>query len=346
MGNLLAYSGTAAKIRALRSRLLTPEDYRRLASASSVTDALACLRQKPAYRELFSGTDAAALHRGDIEKLLTSAVYQDFQSIYLFSPIGQRKFLDLYFRRYEIAILKTCLRMVFDHRDVTLNLRIFSEFFGKHSDINLEALAASRSVQEFTENLKGSIYYGTLSRLSPLPSPTLWDYEMSMDLFYFRWFFTAGEKLLKKEELAHFREAYGTKIDLLNLLWICRSRLFFHMESADIYAHLISVQYRLRTEDLKALAQAESPEDFLRLIGRTCYGKYFTDCTASHMQETYRVIRRHVQHRAATRDPYSIAPVISYLYDKEHEVTTITTILECVRYGLPLEKTKKYAKEV
>ena len=34
--------------------------------------------------------------------------------------------------------------------------------------------------------------------------------------------------------------------------------------------------------------------------------------------------------------------MISYLYEKEHEVDRLTTILECVRYGLPQEEFAKY----
>lgn len=41
-------------------------------------------------------------------------------------------------------------------------------------------------MEEFVENLKGSIYYEPLKRLSGLDNPTLWDYETAIDLFYFK----------------------------------------------------------------------------------------------------------------------------------------------------------------
>ncbi len=78
-------------------------------------------------------------------------------------------------------------------------------------------------------NLKGSIYYPALMRLSSLPNPTLWDYEMAIDLFYFKWFWNNGEKTLSKAQLKYFKEAYGTKMDLLNVRWIYRSRHYFQM---------------------------------------------------------------------------------------------------------------------
>lgn len=312
----------------------------------TVTEALAYLKKQPGYRELFADVDESSLHRGDIEKMLTNAIYRDFQNIYRFSPVGQRKFLELYFHRYEVSILKTCLRMVFDHRDVALDLKIFEDFFQRHSDISLRKVSESRTIEEFVANLKGSIYYDALSRLSNIRNPTLWDYEMAMDLFYFHWFFKTSEKVMSKDQLLHFREAYGTKMDLLNIMWIYRSRHFFHMTAAGIYANLIPVQHHLKKADIRALVEADSPEAFSAAVRHTWYGKRFDDFSPEHLQEIYSRIRQHVQHRSAAREPYSVATVISYLYDKEHEIDKITTVLECVRYGLSQEETLKYIKGV
>ena len=129
MGNLLAYSGTATKIRGMRRKLLTAKDFQHLASLTSVSDAIGFLKTKSAYAGIFANSNENSLHRGEIEKMLTNAIYTDFQSIYRFATIHQRKILDLYFRRYEIGLLKTCMRMVFDHRDVELNFDIFKDFF-------------------------------------------------------------------------------------------------------------------------------------------------------------------------------------------------------------------------
>ena len=179
MGNLLAYSGTATKIRGMRRKLLTAKDFQHLASLTSVSDAIGFLKTKSAYAGIFANSNENSLHRGEIEKMLTNAIYTDFQSIYRFATIHQRKILDLYFRRYEIGLLKTCMRMVFDHRDVELNFDIFKDFFEKHSDINLTALSNCKTLDEFVSLLKGSIYYRPLSLLSGLSEPTLWDYEMA-----------------------------------------------------------------------------------------------------------------------------------------------------------------------
>lgn len=335
MGQLLAYSGTTTKIRAIRSRLLTPDNYRELAAMNSVNDALAYLKRHPGYQKLFANVDESSLHRNEIEKMLTNAIYEDFQKIYRFATVHQRKFLDLYFRRYEIAILKTCMRMVFDHRDIALDLTIFEEFFEKHSDLDLKKLSTSKDLEDFMNNLKGSIYYNALNRLSNIQNPTLWDYEMSIDLFYFKWFWNSKEKVFRKKEKKIFMDAYGTKMDLLNIRWIYRSKKYFHMTNPEIYALLIPVLYHLKKEEIRAMVETPTMDDLDVLIRKTYYGRHYENYTLDTLDQTYNGIRFDIQHRNAKQDPYSIASVISYLFEKEHEIDNLTIVLECVRYGLP-----------
>ncbi|MFR2718554.1 MAG: V0D/AC39 family V-type ATPase subunit [Ruminococcus sp.] len=90
-----------------------------------------------------------------------------------------------YFGRYEVSIMKECLNKIFDHRDVNLDLSLFKPFFDKHSQLDINLLTASRSIEEFVSHLRGTSYYQPLAALSGLETPTLFDYEMALDLSYF-----------------------------------------------------------------------------------------------------------------------------------------------------------------
>lgn len=342
MGNLLAYSGTATKIRGMRRKLLTVKDFQNLASLTSVGEAIGFLKTKSAYSRIFKDSDENALHRAEIEKMLTNAIYMDFQKIYRFATVHQRKILDLYFRRYEIGLLKTCMRMVFDHRDVELDLSIFQEFFEKHSDIDLRALSNCKTLDEFVNLLKGSIYYKPLALLSGLSEPTLWDYEMALDLCYFKWFWEGRKKVLTRSEEKIFMDDYGVKMDLLNIRWIYRSKQFYNMSNADVYAHLIDVQYHLQTSEIREMVEAMTMDDLTAAIKNTYYGRHYPQESKLSLDEAYYEIRYRVQRKNAKEDPFSIAVIISYLYEKEHEVDDLTTMLECIRYGLPSSETQNY----
>ena len=229
------------------------------------------------------------------------------------------------------------------HRNVSTDLTIFTDFFNHHSDLDLNKLSASQTIDEFVENLKGSIYYEPMKRLSDIESPTLWDYEMALDLFYFGWFWKNGQKIFKdKEDRKIFMEAYGVKIDLLNMQWIYRSKRYYHMENSSIYAHIIPVTYHLTAQSIKDLVEAGNQDELTAAVRKTYYGKRYPELTPHNLDQYYTEIRHKIQSKEARNNPYSVATMVSYLYEKEHEVDRLTTILECVRYGLPQEEIAKY----
>ena len=342
MGNLLSYSGLSTKIRGMQSKLLTARQYRELAELKNVPQAVAYLRQQPSYENTWASLSDDELHRGKIEQLLVNSIYDDFAKIYRFSNEKQRKFLDLYFGRYEIAIMKECLNKIFDHRDVNLDLSLFKPFFDKHSQLDINRLTSSVSIEEFVGNLKDTPYYQPLQALSGLERPTLFDYEMTLDLFHFSEIWKTKDKILKKKDLEEITAAYGNKFDLLNIQWIYRSKQYYHMSSPDIYALLIPVNYRLRKRDITALVEAENMSAFEAALSATYYGKHYEKLAPNTLEEMYSHIMNHVLSKEAKEDPYSIATIYCYLYHKEHEIDRLTTVLECIRYGVNPDDTMSY----
>ena len=342
MGSLLSYSGLTTKIRAMQSRLLTDDQYRELAELKSVPQAVTYLKQQPAYEAILDSLSEEALHRGKIEQLLVNSIYRDFTKIYQFSNMEQRKFLNLYFGRYEVSIMKECLNKIFDHRDVNLDLSLFKPFFDKHSQLDINLLTASRSIEEFVSHLRGTSYYQPLAALSGLETPTLFDYEMALDLSYFSAIWKTKDKILSKKNLEEITKAYGNKFDLLNLQWIYRSKQYYHMTAADIYALLIPVNYKLHKKDIAALVEAETMTAFESLLDRTYYGRRYEKLNSHTLEEMYSSIMKHVLSGESKADPYSVSTIYCYLYHKEHEIDRLTTVLECIRYSIPPEDIMRY----
>ena len=342
MGSLLSYSGLTTKIRAMQSRLLTDDQYRELAELKSVPQAVTYLKQQPAYEAILDSLSEEALHRGKIEQLLVNSIYRDFTKIYQFSNMEQRKFLNLYFGRYEVSIMKECLNKIFDHRDVNLDLSLFKPFFDKHSQLDINLLTASRSIEEFVSHLRGTSYYQPLAALAVLETPTLFDYEMALDLSYFSAIWKTKDKILSKKNLEEITKAYGNKFDLLNLQWIYRSKRYYHMTSAQIYALLIPVHHRLKKDVVKALVEAENMSAFSQLLEQTYYAKRYDSFKVDTLESMYAAIMKHILSSESRQDPYSVATIYSYLYHKEHEVNRLIIALECVRYRISADEAMQH----
>lgn len=332
MSGLLSYSGLSTKLRAMESTFFTDRDYRELCELPTVTSAVAYLKQRPGYQNLFQDFDENTLHRGQIEKLLRYSVYLDFTKLYRFSNLEQRKFLKLYFRRYEINLVKTCLNNIFDHRNVSLDYSLFRDFFEQHSQLNVTLLTESTTVEEFLSNLRGTDYYEALKKLENMENPTLFDYEMAIDLYYFGAIWKNKDKILTKKDLEEITRAYGHKFDMLNLQWIYRSKRYYRMSNADIYALLIPVRYKISPEEIKNLVEADTIDIFEQRLSKTYYAKKYKGYNTQTFEKMYAEIMKYVLSTEAKRNPYSIAIVYSYLYHKEHEVNRLIIALECIRY--------------
>lgn len=342
MGNLMLYSGIVTKIRAMQSKLLTQQDFEDLAGLKSVPEAIEYLKGKPAYSQYINEMDASLYHRGSVEKVLYQSLFDDYSRIFRFAGIKQKKFLRLYWKRYEVDLINYCLRIVFNHYSAPFDLEYKKRFFDRYSDISIDRLITSGNIGELIDNLKGTEYYEALSRIRDSEAATLFDYDLALDLYYFSTMWKKEKKLLEGQERDMFLKDFGTKIDLLNIQWIYRAKKYYHMLAPDIYALTIPYHYRLTVEDFKALVEAPTLEEFERKIKHTYYMKRYRLEDSRSLEQKYRDILKHLYLIDRRKDPYSIATINAYLFLKEDEINKLTTALECIRYGLSKGDTLGY----
>lgn len=345
MGNVLSYSGLSTKIRAMQSRLITEAQLQEITQLSNVSQVAAYLRRTPEYAQVWASLDENELHREQIEKLLKISIFRNFSRIYHFADRKQRNFLELYAKRYEIRVLKEIMTNLFDHRDTdAIDLSPYQEFFRRHFGLDVNKLAACTSMEDFLSALKGNEFYAPLSSIREHESAGLFDYGMALDLYYFTQIWNIRKKLFKGNDLEEITKSYGEKFDMLNLQFIQRSKRYFQMEPASIYALLIPMNYKLKKEEITAMVEAPSPEEERKIFQKTYYGNRYEKLTAANLEEFYNYILRSTLEKEARRDPYSVAVIYSYLYHKEHEVNRLTIAIECVRYGVNPDEAMRYIR--
>ena len=201
MGNLLKYSGIVTKLRAMEAKLLKPENFEEIANLHSVPEVVTYLKENSSYTFVLENLDESRLHRGDIEKILIEHLYHDYAKIYRFCGLEQRKFLMLYVKRYETDLINYCLRIVINHYAEPFDLNYKKDFFDRYTQISIDKLITSRTTDELIENLKGTEYYDSLKKLKDSPSVTLFDYDLTLNQYYFSAMWKKRKKILKKKEL-------------------------------------------------------------------------------------------------------------------------------------------------
>ncbi|EOS70278.1 hypothetical protein C818_01693 [Lachnospiraceae bacterium MD308] len=334
MGNLRTYSGITTKIRAMQAKLLTNVDFESIANLRAVPEVIEFLKEKPAYTKYINRMDAALYHRGNVEKVLTQSFYDDYMKIFRFVGMEQKKFLKTYWKRYEIDLINYCLRIVFNHYEIPFDIDYKKEVFDKYSQLSVSKLVQSKNVEELIDNLKGTEYYSPLQTLRESGAATLFDYDLTLELYYFSMMWRDEKRLLKGKERELFIRDYGIRIDLTNLQWIYRAKKYYNMLPTDIYAMMIPIQYRFSKEEFKALVEAPSVEEFIKQVGLTRYGKKLSFDEGRMLERQCRNILEAAYLADRRRNPYSVATINAYLFLKEGEIRKIISALECIRYGL------------
>lgn len=342
MGNLMSYSGIVTKIRAMQAKLLTEQDFEDIANLRTVPDVISYLKEKPAYQEFMNQMDISLYHRRHVEKVLIQSLYNDYTRIFQFSGLEVKNFLKIYLKRYEIDLINYCLRIVMNRYDRPFDLEYKKEFFNKHSQLSIEKLITSRTIDDLVDNLSDTEYYLPLRNLRDSNMATLYDYDLALDLYYFTNIWRKRKQLFKKKDLEIFSRDNGTQMDLINIQWIYRAKKYYNMLPPDIYSLTIPYQYRLRLDVFKSLVDAPTLAEFEQLLETTYYARKYHIDDSKTMEQRYRECLFRLYTVDRRNNPYSIATISTYLFLKEQEIDKLTTALECIRYNLSPRETLGY----
>ena len=343
---LIEYSGLTTKLRAMTGKLITPDDYRNLSTLTEVSDFIDYLSETNEYRDILARYDNHSLHRDNMEQLFILSEYNSFAKIYAFASARQRKFLDLYVIKYEVSMLKTVMRHFYNPDTTDVNILLFRDFFLKFSNIDLKTLYDCQTFEEMIDSLKGSRFYDTIIKVSELPSPTLFDYELHLDLYYFNQIWKKRAKYTKGKDLDILTNNYGQTIDLLNIRWIYRTKKYYHLTKEKVLELIIPVNYRMSNKKITELIQCDNAEDFLSIIKATPYGRYLDVLESNSLEDLYNSIENKINTMDCKRNPYSIAIIDYYFYKKEQEVKKLTFLLESIRYKLDHSYIEQYFNSV
>jgi len=344
MDKVADYGKVQAKVKAMSKNLLTLDDFEYILSFKSFVDVVDFLKGKPTYLNAFSKTNVSELtHRGIIEHLIKLAFYEDFLKLYKMSGNSCRRFMKLYFKKYEISILKDFLNQVFAHKDISFDIDLMSKFLPKHSKLNLERLNVN-SQEEFIKALEGSEYHNAVKHLINVENSTLFDYEIALELYYFKYLWSKKNELFTEADKRAIKNIWSGEFDVLNMIWIYRSKQYYNIPESNIKSLLIPHYRSLDDSKRTALIDCETIEEMNHILSDNYYFKKYNITDISMLEQNYSTIIKGIFRHNQLQLPYSIAFLYHYLYRKEQEVERLIVSLECIRYGLSVEEGMKRVK--
>ena len=332
-GGLLQYSGLVTKTKAMHGKLLSEEELHYLSELEQVEDFIIFLRESKGYADIYESHEEIH-HRAQVEAVLHDALYADYGKLYQFANGDQRSCLEIFFLRYEINVLKSCFESAI-RGNMEQNLSYLNYFFDKHSSYDTELLVHTQNIQEFVMALDGTPYEALFHRMQNNETMDYGDWMFQLDIYYYKTAWRLKDRIKDARAKQILTQILGTEIDWLNMMWIYRGRQFFRMKVADMQANTIPIYYRIRRETIQRLTETATDEEFLDIVRKTAYITEKDAILRMNDEITFQKVMDRTYGKLVKKYPQSIAPILKYLYDKEHEIDLLTMILEGVRYQIP-----------
>lgn len=325
-GQVWRYAYGGAKVMALKSQLLTPEDYHFLLVAPDSWQFLTYL-QTTAYAPALTGWDWRSPHR---ELLLSQKLYEELVAAIHKVSRGllkrERGFITLLARRLEAQNLKMVLRALHQKWPPEFSQGwLFS--LQSLSALDFRHLLEFPDIPTLVDHLSSSPWGEPLNRALPryFQEHRLFALEMSLDLWVFAWWRQQVRGLGRADRRLAGRllDQYA---DVLNLLWSARFREIFQLPGEEIYHYLLDGGLCRQPGFRRVLAFAGSLEELASRLPRRPYGALLQGLSPDHLESGLWQWWFSVLAKVLRQPPFQIGLPMSYLWLKEMEVQNILAL--------------------
>ena len=339
------YAAISARVRAMYSSLLTPQDFARLSDASDLPTLITQLKQT-AYAPYLESLKEKEFTPQKLDLAIKGRLAASYRSVTQMAPEHARPLLRQLYRYFEIQNLTAILRAVltdptWEHvEDVLFPM-------GDMTVLPAQAMLDSGSVAAAIELLQNTPYYETLSFAMKRYSAeqNLFALEVALDLYYWRKLWTEAKKMPGQDGV-QATKIIGSLMDVNNLMWVIRYKVYHGLSEEEIINYTLPFGYRVRDDDVRAIAAGA---DLPLVVGRVFPG--IPDLNAllenpRHGLPQLEVIlgRRLMQQclSAFIGNPFHIGVPLAFLILGNLEVQDLTVLIEAKSSQMPEEEFRPF----
>ena len=329
-------TAVGAKAHVLFSKLLKDDEMWALLQCDDVPEIFSHLARTEGYGEALATLVPQEVTRVQLEDRLKLIPPKRAASFLPYLTGARRRLLLAWMERNQAGALKTALRFVLTrHGDrEAIRARIAAL---PNASLPFDLLLSSRDFQDFTDALRGTLYYRPL--LEPLKrlasgEQNLFPAEAAIDREVLLRLLKAAEVLSAGEKRSVMR-LLGVRFDLLNISWTYRSMRYYDLTPEERVARLLPYRYRLHADSLRRMARAVDPDEFWAILKTTAYGEAFGESPPSEEMVMDRDLRRTIRqtaYRVFRQGRPDLSTLFAYLTLLESEIRDLATLIEDVRY--------------
>lgn len=333
-----AENATIAKARTIYGKRLKYNDYVELASRKHVTEAAEYLKKNTYFSEELSNIDTSSIHRGFLEDLLNKAYYDRYDKLCRFQHLDRQPFFNFLFVRLEInELLKALLYLNNENKDVYIES--MQTYLIEKSRIDLMQLARASDFKSVLNVLRHTPYYDVLKnvRLDSAGNIPYTECEVLLRTYYLKWMIEKARECVSGKSRKALIDQINVQTDLINIINAYRMKKYFNSDADTLRKYTLPFYGRLSAQKQAVLFQAQSSEEYLRMLSNTSYGRKMEqlseDTKSGQFEKELVKIRCSMAKRALMFSESAAVSLYSLMYLEEVELNNIINIIEGIRYN-------------
>jgi V/A-type H+/Na+-transporting ATPase subunit C len=344
-GGVSGYAATNARVRSMLSTLLSSQDWERLLDAADF-DALVTLLKRTPYGPYLDRVKDAELTPRRAAFQVRTRLAEAYTNLIMTSPVETRRLLIQLYRSFEVDNIKGVLRGIVSHASWD-QVRFILFPLGPLGSIPAQEMVEAGNVAGAVELLRNTPYYETLSFAMKRYSSeqTLFPLEVALDLSYWRDLWSAANQLTGQDRTQALR-IIGPLLDMTNLMWAIRYRVFHHLSEEELINYTLPVGYHVRDENIRSIAAGA---DIARIVSQVYPDlpdvQPMLDGAPGGLSQLETLLQREVVKRcreALLGDPFHIGVPLAYLLLHETEVQDLTVLIEAKSTQMPQADFQRY----
>lgn len=351
-GGVTGYAAISARVRAMYSDLLTPQDMMRLSDSPDLASLLSALKTT-AYGPYLEGLKDKEVTPRRVISQIKRKLADSYYSVIQMAPENTRPLVKQLYRYFEVGNLKAVLRGIVTvsswNNDTPLWDRVRDVLFplGAASSIPAQAMVESGSVGTAIDLLQGTPYEEALSFAMKRYSAeqNLFPLEVALDLNYWRRLWAEAKKLSGQDREQGSR-IIGSLLDMNNLLWAIRYRVYHKLSEEEVINYTLPFGFRVQDSDIRAIAAGA---DIASVISRIYPGIPDVSSLLENPQNglpklEFQLKRQLVKQcmAAFVGNPFHIGIPLAFLVLSDLEVQDLIVLIEAKSSNLPDEEYRPF----
>jgi V/A-type H+-transporting ATPase subunit C len=324
MAGVASYAAISARVRAKYAELLTPQDMIRLSESPDFMSLFNTLKST-AYGPYLEGLKDKDINPRRVITQVKRKLADAFYSVIQMAPVETRSLVKQLYRYYELGNLKAVLRAL----------------------VTVQTWNAEAGVAAAVDLLQGTPYEEILSFAMKRYSAeqNLFPLEVALDLSFWRRLWSEAQKLTGQDR-EHSVRIIGALLDMNNLMWAIRYRVYHKLSEEEIINYTLPFGYRVKDSDIRAIAAGA---DIASIVSRIFPGVPDLNALLENPQvglpRLEVLLKREVMKQclaAFVGSPFHIGLPLAFLVLHDFEVQDLIVLIEAKSSGLPEEEYRPF----